>query len=142
MSASGEPSSGPVAGAALALTALLGALALPGVPAGGAGCERPEEADAQGGWTRRVRCGTAADARGPALRGPARVLFDLPLDPNVADAGTLEVLPGIGPVRARAIARSGAERPFTRVEDLLRVPGVGPVTLERVRDRLVPRAAR
>jgi hypothetical protein len=140
MSAPGSQARAPVAGAALVLAALLCALALPGAGAGGPACIRPEESDARDGWTRRVRCGDPAAAPGPALRGPARVLFGLALDPNQADAATLEVLPGIGPLRARAIERAGAERPFARVDDLLRVPGVGPVTLERVRDQLVPGA--
>jgi competence protein ComEA len=56
----------------------------------------------------------------------------LPLDLNRADAPTLEVLPGVGPVRAAAIVRAREGRPFESVEALLRVPGVGPVTLSRV----------
>jgi competence protein ComEA len=50
----------------------------------------------------------------------------LPIDPNQADAATLETLPGIGPARALAIVEA---RPFRRIEDLDRVPGIGPRTL-------------
>jgi len=53
------------------------------------------------------------------------------VDPNTADAATLSVLPGIGPVTARAItverARHGA---FAGPADLERVPGIGPATRE------------
>ena len=65
----------------------------------------------------------------PPPTGAARLLWGLPLDLNREDARTLEVLPGIGPTRARAIA---AARPFCRVSDLARVPGIGPVTLRRL----------
>jgi competence protein ComEA len=56
------------------------------------------------------------------------------LDVNVATAADLELLPGIGPALAQRIVddrtRSG---PFQRVEDLDRVRGIGPRTLERLR---------
>jgi hypothetical protein len=61
----------------------------------------------------------------PRLEGPARRLFDLPIDPNRADAATLETLPGIGPVRARAIVEERCRRPFAELRDLRRVRGVG-----------------
>jgi len=65
----------------------------------------------------------------PPAGGAARLLWGLPLDLNREDPRTLEVLPGIGPSRARAIA---AARPFCRPSDLGRVPGIGPVTLRRL----------
>lgn len=56
---------------------------------------------------------------------------------NRAGAEELAALPGIGPVLAQAIVaereRSG---PFRRAEDLLRVRGIGPATLARLRDRI------
>ena len=60
------------------------------------------------------------------LEGPARRLFGLPIDPNRADAVTLETLPGIGPVRARAIIEERCRRPFASLDDLQRVRGLGP----------------
>jgi hypothetical protein len=67
------------------------------------------------------------------LRGPARRLFALRIDPNRADAATLEVLPGIGPARAAAIVRARSVRPFSSVEELTRVDGIGPGILGRIR---------
>ena len=49
---------------------------------------------------------------GGELRGPARLLFGLAVDPNRADLATLEALPGIGPSRAAALARRGKAGPF------------------------------
>jgi hypothetical protein len=116
--------------AAFAVACALYALALPRVTSPPQRCESPVEQSARGGHTSAVRC-DAAHPHAP-LRGPARRLFGLPLDPNRADAPTLEVLPGVGPVRAAAIVRAREGRPFESVEALLRVPGVGPVTLSRV----------
>jgi len=93
-------------------------------------CEHPAELRARAGHTLAVRCG-APDAA-PPLRGPARRLFGLRVDPNRADLRTLETLPGIGPARAAAIVRAREERPFSTLEDLLRVSGVGRMTLTRV----------
>jgi competence protein ComEA len=57
------------------------------------------------------------------------LLVGLPIDPNRADAATLETLPGIGPTRALAILATRERGPFRRVEELTRVPGIGPRTL-------------
>jgi hypothetical protein len=72
-----------------------------------------------------VVCEPAGEGR-PPLEGPARRLFDLPIDPNRADAVTLETLPNIGPARARAIIEERGRRPFTSPDDLQRVRGLGP----------------
>jgi competence protein ComEA len=100
-------------------------------------CARPAEHAADEGHTRVVSC----TGPGPPLRGPARLLFGLPLDANVADARSLEALPGIGPARAEAIVRARAQARFASLADLLRVPGIGPVTLSRVAPHLVVHAA-
>lgn len=49
---------------------------------------------------------------------------------NSAGAAELERLPGVGPAIA---ARIMAHRPFARINDLTRVPGIGSATLERLR---------
>jgi competence protein ComEA len=52
------------------------------------------------------------------------------IDINTADVATLEALPGVGPATARAIV---AARPFTSVDDLERVSGIGPAKLDDLR---------
>ena len=59
------------------------------------------------------------------------------LDPNRATAVELDRLPGVGPAIAEALVRSrDADGPYRGPEDLLRVRGVGPALLERVRPHL------
>lgn len=61
-----------------------------------------------------------------------------PVDVNACDAAALATLPGIGPTRAAAIlAERTAHGPFRSVEDLLRIRGIGPRTLDRMRSYLV-----
>lgn len=56
------------------------------------------------------------------------------LNLNEASVEELEGLPGIGPTRARAIVRWREEQGlFRELEELLKVPGIGPATLERLR---------
>lgn len=57
-----------------------------------------------------------------------------PIDVNAADTRRLEELPGVGPATAAAIvADREASGPFASVDDLERVRGIGPATLERLR---------
>jgi hypothetical protein len=110
--------------AALALAALLFFAALPAQDPQPAACAAPAERAGDADGTLAVAC-----EGGPALRGPARLLYGQRLDPNRASAGALTVLPGIGVARAAAIV---AGRPFGSVAELARVPGIGPVTLARI----------
>ena len=55
------------------------------------------------------------------------------IDVNTASERLLTTLPGIGPVTAREII---ARRPYHALDDLLRVPGIGPVRLEVLRPRV------
>jgi len=81
----------------------------------------------------RIRC----DGKGGRLRGPARLLFGERLDLNRAGPETLQVLPGIGPARARAIVEGRSLRPYERVEQLQRVRGIGPKRLEHLEPYLM-----
>ena len=67
------------------------------------------------------------------------------IDPNVAGDEELDRLPGVGPARALQIVQNREENgPFRTVEDLARVRGIGPASVERLRPflRLDPAAIR
>ena len=60
------------------------------------------------------------------------------LDINRATAADLELLPGIGPKLARRITIDRTKNGFYRnVKELIRVNGIGPVTLSRIEHLLV-----
>ena len=79
---------------------------------------------AVGGPARRCRAGTG----GRAASGDDRV------DLNAADAAALDALPGIGPVLAGRIVAHREDGPFTSVDELADVAGIGPTLLDRLRD--------
>lgn len=59
------------------------------------------------------------------------------LNINTADAAALETLPGVGPALAqRIVAYREAHGPFTAVEDLLNVPGIGEKKLAQLREHV------
>ncbi|NLM55450.1 MAG: hypothetical protein GX195_11005 [Firmicutes bacterium] len=53
---------------------------------------------------------------------------------NTAGIAELQTLPGIGPVYAERITIARRDQPFTKPEDLLRVPGIGPKRLDALVD--------
>ena len=56
------------------------------------------------------------------------------IDINRAEPWLLQALPGIGEVRAQAIVGYRNEHgPFRRIEDLLKVSGIGPATFEKIK---------
>lgn len=56
-----------------------------------------------------------------------------PVNLNDASAARLETLPGIGPDTAKLIIQG---RPYTTIDDLDKVKGIGPATLEKLRPRV------
>ncbi|MGV0717099.1 ComEA family DNA-binding protein [Mycolicibacterium sp. XJ662] len=75
-----------------------------------------------------------ADASAPADGTAAP---DAVVDLNTATVEQLETLPGIGPVTASAIvAWRETNGPFSSVEQLGDVDGIGPARLEKLRDRV------
>ncbi|MEX0788464.1 MAG: ComEA family DNA-binding protein [Anaerolineales bacterium] len=75
---------------------------------------------------------TASPIPTPGTALPASPSSGL-LSLNSATATELETLPGIGPVLAsNIIAYREAHGPFARIEDLLRVPGIGQAKLDQI----------
>jgi competence protein ComEA len=78
----------------------------------------------------------ALDAGGSVFVPQARADSGDPrISLNSALPRELDLLPGIGPVLAERII---AARPFFSVDELLNVPGIGAVTLERLRPLVKP----
>lgn len=81
------------------------------------------EADRLG--TRRARCLAEVPFEASRSSGIGRLVEGGSIDLNTAPGALLRALPEIGPARAEAIVRTRAERPFTDIADLERVPGIG-----------------
>ena len=73
----------------------------------------------------------------PDIREVAKAAQSGVVNLNTASGDELERLPGIGPSRARAILELRAKlKRFARIEDLLRVKGIGRATFRRLRPRV------
>ena len=70
---------------------------------------------------------------GPPVQGPPTVEQDPRININEAGPEELVKLPGIGPSRADAIIVERQKRRFRRIEDIIRVPGIGRKTFGRIR---------
>jgi len=70
---------------------------------------------------------------GPLETGPPTEEQDSRINVNEAAVEELVRLPGIGPSRAEAIIAEREKRRFRRIEDILRVPGIGRKTFGRIR---------
>jgi competence protein ComEA len=55
---------------------------------------------------------------------------------NTADQAQLSLLPGIGPVRARAIIERRQKQPFRTVEEIVKIKGIGRKTFAKLRPYL------
>jgi competence protein ComEA len=78
--------------------------------------------------------GTGA-ATGGGAADPARASASALVDLNSADAAALDALPGIGPVLAqRVVDHRERTGPFSSVDELVSVSGIGPAVLADIRD--------
>ena len=75
-----------------------------------------------------IKRGTATPPT-PVVRKVSKSVSSL-IDVNSSSQAALESLPGIGPVIA---ARIIAGRPYRRIDDLIRVKGIGPKRLAQIR---------
>jgi DNA uptake protein ComE-like DNA-binding protein len=93
-----------------------------------------------------ARDGTRGGTGSPHGAAPVRAdrtaaLRPASIDPDRATAAEWERLPGIGPALAgRIVGDRAANGPFGGPEGLLRVRGIGPRTLDRIRPYLRPAA--
>ena len=69
----------------------------------------------------------------PSDHGPPSAEQDARVNINEAGPEELVRLPGIGPSRAQAIIVERGKRRSRRIEDILRVPGIGRKTFGRIR---------
>jgi len=84
--------------------------------------------------------GSAEAAGGGAGAGPAGLGAAAP-KPSLSSATLeeLDALPGVGPVTAQRIVDFRTEHgPFRSVDDLDAVPGIGPTRIEQLRDLVTP----
>jgi competence protein ComEA len=77
----------------------------------------------------RGQAATAAPPAGAQEGQPAG-----PLDLNTATAEQLDTLPGVGEVTAGRIVAYRTAHPFTSVDELLEVPGIGQRRFEQLKD--------
>lgn len=80
--------------------------------------------------------GASVSAVPPPEQGPPTADQDTRININLADVDSLVKLPGIGPTRARAIVAEREKRLFRRIEDIMRVPGIGRKTFARIRHEI------
>ena len=78
----------------------------------------------------RHRPRPSSTTQAPGTEAPAPRTVNI----NTATSAQLETLTGVGPATAKAIiAYRNSKGPFTRIEDLLNVPGIGPAKLDAMR---------
>ena len=90
----------------------------------------PEVGESAGPEIVSVTAGAGDGGRAGAGGGRTGALLNV----NTADAAALEELPGIGPALAAAIVEHRRQSgPFTTIDKLVEVSGIGPAKLEQIR---------
>jgi competence protein ComEA len=148
----GEPGAGPAAAAALVVH-VVGAVHRPGLFHLKDGARVADAVARAGGPTRRADL-SAVNLAAPLAdgqqvlvprRGPGGVATAStgtatgPVSLSAATLEQLDTLPGVGPVTAQKILdHRAAHGAFRSVEELDAVPGIGPATVEELRELVVP----
>lgn len=95
---------------------------------GGGGAGAPGSAESSPAGERSSTAGDANTTTPEATPGVVRTI-----NVNTATAAELDLLPGIGPARAAdIIADRAANGPYTSLDDLDRVPGIGAKTIAKL----------
>lgn len=99
-----------------------------------------QPATSSGPHTARARTSaTSAAHASPSAHAPSAPSSDTPdgvVNIQTASVEQLQLLPGIGPSKAQAIVTFREAHPFHRIEDLLRVRGIGRATFRRLRSMI------
>ncbi|MBI3625293.1 MAG: helix-hairpin-helix domain-containing protein [Candidatus Rokubacteria bacterium] len=102
--------------------------------------ERLENLDTAAPSDRSAPASPAGPPARPQKISEAQTKLDGQLNLNRATAGDLRRLPGVGPTLAGQIIRARERQgPFTTIDDLLHVPGMGSKKFERIRDLVTVR---
>ncbi len=95
----------------------------------------PEDGGAPRLGSATIPAGSAAASGGSPSGSGSGAAAGAPVDLNTADRSALEALPGVGPVTAESILQWRAQNGrFASVDQLTEVRGIGPATLDRLRD--------
>lgn len=79
--------------------------------------------------------GATLTASAPAV-ARSKAPFEGVVNLNTATEQELEMLPGIGPAKVRAIVEYRRARPFRTVDELVRIKGIGRKMLRKLRPHL------
>ncbi|HZJ55699.1 MAG TPA: helix-hairpin-helix domain-containing protein [Myxococcaceae bacterium] len=84
------------------------------------------------GWAHAVPVPPGSATTGKAKRATGTGVLNL----NTATLDQLDALPGVSPKLAAAVVAERSARPFSRPEDVMRVPGMSKRRFERLRRHL------
>jgi competence protein ComEA len=95
--------------------------------------EADEPADAAAEVPSAVKTRKKTSASKSVIGAKKAASLTEPIDVNRASLEELQRLPGVGPKMSQRIADERSKAPFQSVDDLRRVSGIGPKTLERLK---------